>query len=1469
MKEDDGEDDGTWSSSSFERKKRKRERLKGLKFNKSRRNDNVRAGNVYSREVFVSYMHRTKEMHVCESCGRSWSTDGPRFCPKNPENVKKSWEMFLSGLNSCPNCVHGHFSGTYFTPGTSCDNMRIKRSRGNRFSCLKDEAENENFECARKICKKGSTTKFPEPSREFRNQAQGRKLQGYGATVSGASNFALNMRRRRTGQYDDVNANTSNLKYLLENETKCPAHDLYVSKQNKTCTGRSKRGKKKRKRQQSINVMLLNARSLQSSLKQKMLHDIVESDSIDVIAVTETHFSLHAEIVKFPKFHGWHKIRTINENRKQASGGVSIWVKNSLIAYDLSFEKESEEIENEQQWIGLMSRNEKFAFCITYWRTECDKQRGEINEAIAASITKRAQQIVAEGYKVILMGDFNAHVGNDKYGIPGNHPEINNNGMLVRQLVHANDAKLWNAEQTCRGLWTWERFMKESASLQTSVLDLVVTIGGETLIENMRVLPYEVRSIGSDHKIIQFRMKSENHEYNQSNQAEKNDDERASAKWNDLENINWEKFTETLLINLEPWESDIPQMTGEEMYKRILHMFQEVGEKIVGFRKPKRNSKSIYSFEVKQKFKHIEWLRVERNKLLSSQEELDNRRVLELNDEIRAGRETIKQIMIETRQKEKSKRCENVLIQRKTVNKKFYEAIKQLRYVPPVKAALKEETGARITNHEDIKREIEKHWKKTFDPGKWPEYDRRSIPDGLKIKEEDHHVLDSFIKEWEICKAIKMLKCNTSAGFTNIPPEFILKNKTIMTPLLGLLFQKWWDEENLPQETTKSKVTMLHKKGATDKLNNYRTIAVGCNISKTYLRIVTNRIEKVVEWNGILGEIQNGFRKKRRAQDNLLIVQSIIYKLKRLALSGYVAALDITKAYDRVPRDLLWKKMELMGFSRKIIKILKNLYKNPSGRVMFQGVQTKDLPMEVGLRQGCVLSPILFAIYIADLGRILEKSNRGFTLDNTRIPALFFADDMILMGSMKDVEWMLREIGEWSKKWRMMFAPEKSWVMPLKGKPTDKKWFLCDIKLEDNTQRRVELSQAEEIKYLGLILSRGVYIHIQQRQSVMNRMKGIIWNINNIAKQTDNPAKYGARIWEIYGKPAVLYSHEIMMCSPTYIRNLQIQQNKLGRMLLRVPNNTPQEFLQKELGWEPIEIAITKFQYNYLQYLLKLSEDRWVKKAYKEQYLWFVEHERNAGQTEVLDEDDEVECDSRLPFQSAMENWSCISNESLTPIMANYDHIGHVKKPTIKTKCWLHQVAQFAKGLNLTIHETVSKTKLKRLAGIATLSQIDNKIRENSVKRPYYQDRVAKCMDEDLHVPTQGLWLRIKMGMWPDPYHMHFYVCPLCKSGWGEKVQHVQWDCEETGKIGIREQLKSLIPNELKEQHFETWSEWMFNSNRTHGERENINSIMLQVDDLLHNERQCERRSTSEEQEKKRRDERRAPAKGPSTSKKP
>ena len=130
----------------------------------------------------------------------------------------------------------------------------------------------------------------------------------------------------------------------------------------------------------------------------------------------------------------------------------------------------------------------------------------------------------------------------------------------------------------------------------------------------------------------------------------------------------------------------------------------------------------------------------------------------------------------------------------------------------------------------------------------------------------------------------------------------------------------------------------------------------------------------------------------------------------------------------------------MYGFPEGFMQLLELVYKESYGVLQFQNVKTEPVEITIGLKQGCVLSPVLFSLYLADLGRVLENAGVGLKIGNIDIPALFFADDMLVMQEEKKFQDLLHVVGEYASIWKLEFSGEKSVVLPLHRKVSDKKW---------------------------------------------------------------------------------------------------------------------------------------------------------------------------------------------------------------------------------------------------------------------------------------------------------------------------------------------------------------------------------------------------------------------------------------------
>ena len=126
-------------------------------------------------------------------------------------------------------------------------------------------------------------------------------------------------------------------------------------------------------------------------------------------------------------------------------------------------------------------------------------------------------------------------------------------------------------------------------------------------------------------------------------------------------------------------------------------------------------------------------------------------------------------------------------------------------------------------------------------------------------------------------------------------------------------------------------ITPLLKPGGNPSdCNSYRGITVGTLLAKLYATIVNTRLTAWAEENCLRAKGQAGFRKDHRTSDQLFIIRALIEQQRLAGTPLYVCFVDFQKAYDTVPRDQLWTKLEGMGIRGFIMDAIRALYADVS-----------------------------------------------------------------------------------------------------------------------------------------------------------------------------------------------------------------------------------------------------------------------------------------------------------------------------------------------------------------------------------------------------------------------------------------------------------------------------------------------------------------------------------------------------------
>ena len=165
------------------------------------------------------------------------------------------------------------------------------------------------------------------------------------------------------------------------------------------------------------------------------------------------------------------------------------------------------------------------------------------------------------------------------------------------------------------------------------------------------------------------------------------------------------------------------------------------------------------------------------------------------------------------------------------------------------------------------------------------------------------------------------------------------------------------------------------KKGDTDDTHNFIRLAIGSALAKLYSLIMLKSLTDYVVTNKLISPNQIGFMEGFRTSDHILLLQTTIEKVvKKNRKKLFCAFVDYKKAYDTVDRNILLQRLQNIGVNGLFYKNIAAMYTKTEYSIKLQKGVLEPITSNLGPKQGCPLSPILFNIYIDDVKNIFGDS---------------------------------------------------------------------------------------------------------------------------------------------------------------------------------------------------------------------------------------------------------------------------------------------------------------------------------------------------------------------------------------------------------------------------------------------------------------------------------------------------------------
>ena len=259
-----------------------------------------------------------------------------------------------------------------------------------------------------------------------------------------------------------------------------------------------------------------------------------------------------------------------------------------------------------------------------------------------------------------------------------------------------------------------------------------------------------------------------------------------------------------------------------------------------------------------------------------------------------------------------------------------------------------------------------------------------------------------WITEDMVSKSINIMKKGKAAGPSGVVIELIRAGGKEMIRCITILANHIVCVGAIPADWNLSFIINCYKgKGDALERGNYR----GLKLLEQVLKVIERVLEGVIREQVSIDNMQFGFCPGRGTNDAIFILRQMHEKHIARKRNLFFAFVDLEKAFDRVPRDVLWWAMRKLGVEEWVVRIVKAMYVKAKSKVRLNGLLSDEFDVKVGVHQGSVLSPLLFII-------VMEALSREFRVGCPW--ELLYADDLVIMA--ETIEELEQRLGLWKQR---------------------------------------------------------------------------------------------------------------------------------------------------------------------------------------------------------------------------------------------------------------------------------------------------------------------------------------------------------------------------------------------------------------------------------------------------------------------
>lgn len=401
---------------------------------------------------------------------------------------------------------------------------------------------------------------------------------------------------------------------------------------------------------------------------------------------------------------------------------------------------------------------------------------------------------------------------------------------------------------------------------------------------------------------------------------------------------------------------------------------------------------------------------------------------------------------------------------------------------------------------------------------------------------------------------------------------------------LQQILQEVWQTESIPTEWKDGRIVKLPKKGNLTHCSNWRGITLLNTVNKVVSAILYRRHCIVLEPK--FRREPAGFRPARPCSDHVNTLRIVVEESNEWQTPVVLLFVDFEKAFDSLDRTVLFDVLASFGIPAKLLGIIRSMYQGANCRVIHRGVLGREFQVASGVKQGCILSPLLFLLVLDWVMTRVNNSPRGIAWQHftgARLEDLDFADDICLFASTRNaMEEKLMRLIHYGEQVGLRVNVGKSKLMRLNLPGSFQPLRVGDVDIEE----------VDRFCYLGCIIAKdgGAKMCVENRIVKARQAFGMLKRIWASSKMSRD---LKLRFFWSNVMSVLLYGGETWKTTSSINASLQTFINGCLRRILniRLTDRVSNDVLWQRTRFERVELTLLRRKWRWIGHTLRKSND--------------------------------------------------------------------------------------------------------------------------------------------------------------------------------------------------------------------------------------------------------------------------------------